>query len=53
MQNRLADFLERKKTIIYLLQFGFRENYSTIYVLILLTNLLFEYLGKGNLPGGF
>ena len=37
MHKRLSNFLEKNK-LIYSLQFGFRQNYSTSYALINLTD---------------
>ena len=37
MYNRLSNFLDKNK-LIYSLQFGFRQNYSTSYALINLTD---------------
>ena len=43
MHKRLSNFLENNK-LIYLLQFGFRQNYSTSYALIHLTETIKESL---------
>ena len=46
MHNRLSTFLNIKD-IIYPLQFGFRQNYSTSYALIHLTETIKEALDQG------
>ena len=46
MHKRLSIFLKKNK-LIYLLQFGFRENYSTSYALIHLTETIKQYLDQG------
>ena len=46
MHSRLSTFLNIKD-IIYPLQFGFRQNYSTSYALIHLTETIKEALDQG------
>ena len=46
IHSRLSTFLNTKD-IIYPLQFGFRQNYSTSYALIHLTETIKEALGQG------
>ena len=46
MHKRLSIFLKKNK-LIYLLQFGFRENYSTSYALIHLTETVKQSLDQG------
>ena len=46
MHSRLSTFL-KIKDIIYQLQFGFRQNYSTLYALIHLTKTIKEALDQG------
>ena len=46
MHKRLSNFLEKNKHI-YSLQFGFRQNYSTSYALILLTETIKQSLDHG------
>ena len=47
MENRLYNFLEMN-SVIYDLQFGFRQKYSTSRALIHLTNKIREQLDSGN-----
>ena len=51
MYNRLYNFLE-KKEIIFSLQFGFRQKYSTTHVLIYLTDKIRHETDKGNYDCG-
>ena len=51
MYNRLYEFLE-SKSLIYDLQFGFRQKHSTSHALIHLTDKIREQLGKGNFDCG-
>ena len=51
MYNRLYNFLE-KKEIILLLQFGFRQKYSTTHALIHLTDKIRLEINKGNYACG-
>ena len=51
MFKRLYSFLERH-CILYDLQFGFRENYSTSHVLNSLTEHLKKFLSKGSFGCG-
>ena len=46
MYKRLSNFLDKNK-LIYSLQFGFRQNYSTSYVLIHLTETIKQSLDQG------
>ena len=46
MHKRLSNFLEKNK-LIYSLQFGFRQYYSTSYALIHLTETIKQSLGQG------
>ena len=46
MHKRLSNFLEKNK-LIYSLQFGFRQNYSTSYTLIHLTETIKQSLDQG------
>ena len=46
MHKRLSNFLEKNK-LIYSLQFGFRQNYSTSYALIHLTETIKQSLDQG------
>ena len=46
MHKRPSNFLEKDK-LIYSLQFGFRQNYSTSYVLIHLTKTIKQSLDQG------
>ena len=46
MYKRLSNFLEKNK-LIYSLQFGFRQNYSTSYALIHLTESIKQSLDQG------
>ena len=43
MRKRLSNFLDKNK-LIYSLQFGFRQNYSTSYALIHLTGTIKQSL---------
>ena len=47
MHNRIYEFLEKYK-LIYLLQFGFWQHYSTSYVLLNLTESIMKALDGGN-----
>ena len=47
MHNRLYNFLE-KKEIIFSLQFGFRQKYSTAHAQIHLTDKIRHEIDKGN-----
>ena len=49
--ERLYNFLERKE-IIFLLQFGFRQKYSTTHALIHLTDKIRHEIDKGNYARG-
>ena len=49
--NRLYNFLE-KKEIIFSLQFGFRQKYSTTHALIYLTDKIRHEIDKGNYACG-
>ena len=49
--KRLYTFLDNKN-IIYDLQFGFRQQYSTSYVLINITENIRKALDDGNIGGG-
>ena len=51
MYSRLYNFLE-KKEIIFSLQFGFRQKYSTTHALIHLTDKLRHEIDKGNYACG-
>ena len=51
MYNRLYNFLE-KKEIIFSLQFGFRQKYSTAHTLIHLTDKISREIDKGNYACG-
>ena len=51
MHNKLTNF-QQKNNIIYHLQFGFRNNYSTTHALIHLTNLISDSLDNGKFVGG-
>ena len=51
MYNRLYNFLE-KKEIIFSLQFGFRQKYSTTHALIHLTDKIRHEIDKGNYACG-
>ena len=51
MYNRLYNFLE-KKEIIFSLQFGFRQKYSTSHALIHLTDKVRHEIDKGNYACG-
>ena len=51
MYNRLYNFLG-KKEIIFSLQFGFRQKYSTTHALIRLTNKIRRVIDKGNYACG-
>ena len=51
MYNRLYNFLE-KKEIIFSLQFGFRQKYSTTHALINLTDKIRHEIDKGNYAWG-
>ena len=48
MYNRLYNFLEKKKEIIFSLQFGFHQKYSTTHALIHLTGKIRHEIDKGN-----
>ena len=52
MHCRVSTFLNIKD-IIYLLQFGFRQNYFTSYALIHLTETIKEALDQGKYVGFF
>ena len=51
MYKRLYTFLDNKN-IIYDLQFGFRQQYSTSHALIDITENIREALGHGNIGCG-
>ena len=51
MYNRIYDFLEKYK-LIYALQFGFRQHYSTSYALLNLTETIMKALDEGNYARG-
>ena len=51
MCNRLYNFLELN-SVIYDLQFGFRQKYSTSHALIHLTDKIREQLDSGNFACG-
>ena len=51
MYNRLYNFLE-KKEILFSLQFGFRQKYSTIHALIHFTDKIRLEIDKGNYACG-
>ena len=51
MCNRLYNFLE-KKEILFSLQFGFRQKYSTIHALIYFTDKIRHEIDKGNYACG-
>ena len=46
MHKRLSNFLEKNK-LIYSLQFGFRQNYSTSYALMHLIETIKQSLDQG------
>ena len=49
--NRICDFLEKYK-LIHLIQFGFRQHYSTSYALLNLTESIIKVLDEGNFARG-
>ena len=49
--NRIYDFLEKYK-LIYALQFGVRQDYSTSYALLNLTKTIMKALDEGNFAQG-
>ena len=51
MYNRIYKFLD-KNNIIYSLQFGFRQHYSTLYALLNLTEAIMKALDNGNFACG-
>ena len=51
MYNRIYKFLD-KNNIIYSLQFGFRQHYSTSYALLNLTEAIMKALDDGNFACG-
>ena len=51
MHNRIYEFLEKYK-LIYPLQFGFRQHYSTSYALLNLTESIMKALDEGNFACG-
>ena len=51
MHKRLSNFLDKNK-LIYSLQFGFRQNYSTSYALIHLTETIKQSLDQGLISRG-
>ena len=51
MHNRVYNFFT-KNNLIYLLKFGFRQQYSTFHASINLTELFGKYVGKGNIHCG-
>ena len=51
MYNRIYKFLD-KNIIIYSLQFGFRQHYSTSYALLNLTEAIMKALDSGNFACG-
>ena len=51
MYNRLYEFLE-SENLIYDLQFGFQQKYSTSHALIHVTNKIREQLDKGKFGYG-
>ena len=46
MHKRLSNFLQKNK-LTYSLQFGFRQKYSTFYVLLNLTKTIKQSLDQG------
>ena len=51
MYNRIYRFLD-KNNIIYSLQFGFRQHYSTSYALLNMTETIIKALDDGNFACG-
>ena len=51
MYTRIFKFFNNNK-LLYPLQFGFRQNYSTTYALISLTETIRKYLDEGKLDCG-
>ena len=51
MHNRIYEFLEKYK-LIYPLQFGFRQHYSTSYALLNLTESIMKALDEDNFTCG-
>ena len=51
MYNRMYNFFS-DNNLIYLLQFGFRQKYSTVHALISLTENIRKNLDKGNISYG-
>ena len=51
MYNMIYDFLEKYK-LIYALQFGFQQDYSTSYALLNLTKAIMKALDEGNFAQG-
>ena len=51
MHNRIHEFLEEYK-LAYLLQFGFRQHYSTSYAHLNLTESIMKALDEGNFACG-
>ena len=51
MYNRMYNFFS-DNNLIYLLQFGFRQKYSTVHALIRLTENIRKNLDKGNIGCG-
>ena len=47
MHSRIYEFLEKYK-LIYPLQFGFQQHYSTSYTLLNLTESIMKALDEGN-----
>ena len=52
MHNRIYEFLEKYK-LLYPLQFGFRQHYSTSYALLNLTESIMKALDEGNFEKAF
>ena len=48
MHNRLYNFLEKKKEIIFLLQFGFRQKYSITHSSIYFIDKIRHEIDKDN-----
>ena len=51
MYNRIYKFLD-KNNIIYFIQFGFRQHYSTSYALLNLIEAIIKALDDGNFACG-
>ena len=52
MYTRIFKIFNNNNKIFYLLQFGFRQNYSTTHALISLTETIRKYLDKGKFACG-